>query len=254
MALHDDALGLAELNQKVVQSLVNGDTEGFRRALDAYRILKACLKKQLLDEDVIVVEDKIAGEILRKIHRNDGFQSDAIFARIEDLTGDSLEAWNISDQDIEELGSEKFYSWYSDAEYVRALFELRPLILQCETSENVKRLVDQIKNCYAFQQYDAAFGLCRTLLEASIRDICARRGLFPELTADNVLYDKFTWRKLRDRVACRELELNERLRSVYVRQCRVLHAQRAASAKDARDVFQETLRVIEALYEVHVVA
>lgn len=61
MALQDDALRLAELNQKVVQSLANGDTGGFRRALDAYRNLKACLKKQLLDEDVVVVEDEKAG-------------------------------------------------------------------------------------------------------------------------------------------------------------------------------------------------
>ena len=253
MALQDDALRLAELNQKVVQSLANGDTGGFRRALDAYRNLKACLKKQLLDEDVVVVEDEKAGEILRKIHRNDGFQSDAIFARIEDLTGDSLEAWNISDEDVEELGGEKFYSWYSDIDYVKALFDLRPLILQCETSENVKRLVDQIKNCYAFQQYDAAFGLCRTLLEAGIREICARRGLFPELTDDDLLYEHLTWKRLRNRVARGELELNERLKSLYERQCRVLHARSAATARESRDVFQETLHLIEKLYEVHVV-
>lgn len=251
MAIQDDALRLAELNRKVIQSLVDGHTEDFRCALDAYRNLKVRLKKQFLDEVVIFVDDKATGEILRKIHRTDGFQSDEIFARLEELAGDSLAAWNINDEDIAELGSESFYSWYSDTEYVRALFELRPLILQCETSENVKRLVDQIRNCYAFQQYDAAFGLCRTMLEACIRDICVRRSLFPELSESAVLYERRYWAELRDRVACGELK--EKLKALYERQCRVLHARNAAGAQDAREVFKETLLVIEELYELHIV-
>ena len=251
MAIQDDALRLAELNRRVIQSLVDGHTEDFRCALDAYRNLKARLKKQLLDEVVIFVDDKRTGEILRKIHRTDGFPSDKIFARLEKLAGDSLAAWNINDEDIEQLGSDIFYSWYSDTEYVRALFELRPLILRCETSENVKRLVDQIRNCYAFQQYDAAFGLCRTLLEACIRDISARRGLFSERDESEVLYEHISWGKLRDRVSCGAL--NDRLKALFDRQCRVLHARSAAGAHDAWEVFQETLMVIEELYELHIV-
>ncbi len=227
MALQDDALRLKELEQQVIQA-IDSQTENLGHVLESYLELKASLKRQILDESAISVEDATARKVLRKI-------------------GKAVET--IDDADIEELGAELLYSWYSHQEYVSALAELRPLILRWDTSENVKRLVELIKRCYAIQQYDASFALCRTLLEASIRDICVRRRLFPDLSENAVLYEKFTWRKLRNTVSAGDL--NRKLEDLYARLSKVLHARRTVRPNEARDVFLETLLVIEKLYEFH---
>ena len=228
MTLQDEALRLAELKRQLVQMLDKGCIEKAGHALSTYLELKASLKQRMLDEPTISVEDAGVREVLHTI---------------------SKEVGEFDDAAIEKLGAELLYPWFSHHDYVRALDELRPLILQCDTSESVKRLVGQVRGCYAFQQYDAAFGLCRTVLEASIRDICVRQGLFHDLSENAVLYEKLNWCKLRNKVSCGQL--NKKLKDLYGRLCEVLHAQRAAVAKDAREVFQETLLVIEELYEFH---
>lgn len=227
MTLQDKALRLRDLEGQVVQA-IDGHTENLHHMLGEYLELKASLKRKILDESAISVEDARAREVLRKI-------------------GEAVE--EIDEADIEQLGSDLFYSWYCHQEFLRALAELRSLILRCDTPESVERLVEQIKRCYAFQQYDAAFALCRTLLEASIRDICVRRRLFPDLSANAVLYEKLTWYKLRNKVSTGDL--NGKLEDLYTRLSKVLHARRTVMFNEARDVYLETLRVIEELYEVH---
>ena len=249
MALQDDILRLTRLDRQVVQALFEGNTEEFPRALGAYLELRSNLKREMLDESVISVEDATTREILHKISSGDGLRSDKIVERIQELGGGDLEVGELDDADVEELGSELFYSWYSHHEYVRALAELRPLILRSDASESVKRLTGQIKSCYAFQQYDAAFGLCRTLLEASIRDICVRRRLLPEPDNDAVLLEKYSWERLRNKISCGPL--NGRLKNLYGRLSEVLHARRAVEIADVRDVFGETLLVVEELYDSH---
>lgn len=249
MSLRDNALRLAELDQHVVRALIECDTEEFCHALHAYEELRKNLKNQLLDKSVISVRDLEASEILRKIADGDGLRSDEVIRQLSALRDDEPTTEELDDVDIEELGSNLFYSWYSHHEYVTALAELRPLILQCDTSESVKRLVGQVKQCYAFQQYDATYGLCRTLLEASIRDICVRRNLFATLSENDVLCEKLSWSKLRNVVSSGRL--NEKLKALYERLCVVVHARNAAGAIDARETFQETLLLIEELYEAH---
>ena len=147
--------------------------------------------------------------------------SDKVIERLAALSGEDI-SLEFDNAELEELGSELFYSWYSHYEYVTGLAELRPLILRGAAPESVTRLVRQVKDCYAFQQYDAAFGLCCTLLEASIRDICERCGLFPDLGENVVLYEKYNWGQLRDKVSSGSLR--ERLRDLYGRLCEVMHA------------------------------
>ena len=203
----------------------------------------------MLEESVISIEDATAREVLHKITSGEGLHSDKVLKLLEELSGDELTVGEFDDGDMEKLGDELFYSWYSHHNYVAALAELRPLILQCNTSGSVKHLVGQVKQCYAFQQYDAAFALCRTLLEASIRDICVRCELIPEPGDKAILLDKYSWRCLRDKVSCGSL--NEKLKDLYGHLSEVLHARRSVTAEEVQAVFQETLSAIEELYGSH---
>ena len=249
MPLEDDALRLEQLDQEVVRALVERDLEALGTALDAYEELRRKLKTLLLDKSTVPMTDGNAAKVLRRIGSGEGLPSENIIDRLAAHSGEDISAHEFDDADLEELGSELFYSWYSHYEYVRALGELRPLVLRNAAPESVTRLIWQVKQCYAFQQYDAANGLCRTLLEASIRDICERCKLFPDLGENVVLYEKYSWRQLRDKVSSGLLQ--EKLRDLYGRLCDVLHARRTVTAEGARVAFEETLEVIERLYEEH---
>ncbi len=91
--------------------------------------------------------------------------------------------------------------------------------------------------------------MCRTLLEASIRDICQRRGLFPEPSDNMTLSERYSWKCLRNKVSSGSL--NHKLEVHYSRLCEVVHARRPATAGEALAKFRETLSVIEELYENH---
>ena len=134
-----------------------------------------------------------------------------------------------------------------DGRVMFPLAELRPLIVRASASAAVASLVRQVKNCYAFQQYEAAFTLCRVVIEASVRDICVKRNLFPELGDNVLLFEHRNWRQLRDKVSSGDLRTG--LEDLYSRLCAVVHARKTVTREEARRTFEDTLRIIERLYE-----
>ena len=240
MTLQDDALRLAKLDQEVGRALCEGDVENLRRVLLAYVELRESLRIQLLDESVISVGDVKAGEILRKVASGSDLQSDEFIKQLRTHGGGEPAAEEFDDLDTEELGLELFYSWYSHHEYITALAELRPLILRCSTSNGVRRLVGEVKQCYAFQQYNAVFAMCRALLEESAREIGEQRGL----GRIRGKYGPDLFKKVSNG------PLRKKLGDLYGRLSKVSHALREATAEDARKVFQKTLSAVEELYEI----
>lgn len=248
LSLRDDALRLAELDRQVVRALIESDTEEFSHALDAYADLRKNLKTRLLDASAIHLEDTDAGAVLRKITTGDGLPTDMIIDRLLARSGEeiSIEEWN--GEELSQLGSDLFYSWFSHDDYILGLAELRPLILRVAVPESVSKLMRQVKDCYAFQQYDAAYALCRMVLEGSVRDICVRCQLFPGLADDAVLFKKHLWPTLKDKVSSGPL--NKRLETLYEDLCKVIHSRSRESVtkEEARRAFEETLQVVEQLY------
>ncbi len=246
MSLQHDAMRLAEL----VRAVVEGNVEELAASAGAYIARRKHLQARLLDESAASVADADVAQVLRKISTGDGLPSDKVIERLWAQIGESNEFHEFDEQEIEQLGSKLFYSWFSHHEYITGLAELRPLILRAPISESVSRLVRQVKDCYAFQQYDAAYVLCRIVIEASIRDICVRRQLFPDREDNVILFAKFNWGELRDKVSWGPVR--ERLQNLFSDLCTVIHGRKTAIARDeARKAFEETLQVIELLYAEH---
>ena len=250
MALQDDALRLSELDQKMDQSLRERKTEEFSRALIEYVKLRISLQHRMLDEDVVSIEDARAREVLRKISSGEGLEADDIVKAWGEVTGNSDLATfgELDDAEIEELGWDLFYSWYGPYEYVRGRAELRPLIPECDASPTVKRLVGEARQCYAFQQYDAATTMCRALLEAAVRDICERLGLIRRSSKSY----RDDWCRLLGKVTRAlgiEEPLKKKLKRLYGDLCTVAHAEREATPQKALTEFHETLSALEELYE-----
>lgn len=245
-SLQDDALQLAALDRQMVRAVIEENVEALARTLEGYLTLRKSLKTRLLDESVTVVADRDAAEVLRKIAGGGGLPSDQVIERLSAHMGESVDIHEFDHEELEQLGSDLFYSWFSHYDYVRGLADLRPLILRAAVPESVSQLVGQVKGCYAFQQYDAAYALCRMVIEASVRDICVRRRLFPDLGDNVVLFEKFTWGRLRDKVSSGPLR--ERLLSLYADLSVLIHGRKTVTGKEARDAFEETLQVVEQLY------
>ena len=245
-SLQDAALQLAELDRRVMRAVADKNKQDFPTALEDYLVLRKRLKVRLLDEGALTVEDAEAAEVLRKISGNDALPSDKVIARLALHIGENERIEEFDKEELRELGGELFYSWFSHHDYISALAELRPMVLRGLVPQSVSRLVRQVKDCYAFQQYDAAYGLCRMLIEASVRDICVRRKLFPDLTDNAVLYERHSWGELRDKVSAGALR--KRLSGLYDELSKLLHARKTVTDKEARSAFDQTLEVIEELY------
>lgn len=250
MAFQDDLLELAALDRRVIQTVMESDWDGLKAALTEYEALRRRIRTQLLEQPVVSVGDADAAALLQKITtKGDDLPTDKLIKHLQALSdsGENIEEFGYDE--LEELGSDLFYSWFSHHEYILGLAELRPLVVSNSVGEVVSTLVRQIKDCYAFQQYDAACVLCRTLIEASIRDICIRRRLFPDVGENVTLFEKFSWGHLRDKVSSGPIR--EKLTSLYSDLSAVLHGRKYVSKDEVRRAFQDTLQVIEHLYAAH---
>lgn len=73
--------------------------------------------------------------------------------------------------------------------------------------------------------------------------------MFPDLDKNVILFEKFNWSQLRDKVSSGELR--QRLSALYADLSAVLHGRRTVSKDEARRAYENTLRTIEQLYAVH---
>lgn len=250
MTIQDDLLQLAALDRRVIRAVIEQDWVNLKSALTDYQTLWKSLRTRLLDQSTISIEHVDAAEILRKICGGDGLATDKLIERLFSESELDRPFAEFSDEELAALGSDLFYSWFNHHEYITGLAELRPLVIRSPVTESVSQLVRQVKDCYAFQQYDAAYALCRTVLEASIRDICVKCQLLPHLSDNEILFEKLSWTQLRETVSSGPVR--ERLGCLYSELCSVVHGRRKSITKDeARRTFEETLQVIEQLYKVH---
>ena len=248
-SIRDDAIHLAELDRRVVKAVIEWKPDELAKAIGAYVALKKNLKERLLAQPVVSVDDGGAAEILRKISSGEGLPCDGFIERLEAHADAEGNFGSLDPEDIENLGDALFYSWYSHHDYIAGLNELGSLVLRVSVPETLTRLVDEAKKCYAFEQYNATYGLCRILLEASVRDICFKKQLLPE-GADNIVYiEKYKWSELRDKVSFGELR--ERLKTLYGELSSLIHARKTINREEARQVFAETVQLIQDLYSYH---
>ena len=249
MPLEEDLLKLGIIDRRVAKDVAEKNVGDLVGAVREYRKLRKNIRTLLLSQSISSLNDVTATDILKKITTGEGLPTDRIIEYMLTETGSNQSPDEFNDADLNTLGSDLFYSWFCHIEYIAGLSELRPLIVRASVRKNIVQLVEQIKNCYAFQQYGAAYSLCRILIEASIRDICVRCNLFPNLEENEVLNEKFTWKELREKVSSGSLE--EDLKELYSKLSKAIHARKTVSKDEANLAFEKTLQVIEDLYMNH---
>jgi len=246
MPLEEDLIRLKELDRNVIRAVIENDFEALTAAVTEFLGLHKRLATQMIDESVVTLTHDDARVTLQAFSSADGLPAEAVIRRLLGSPRSENRLDQFDDHELQKLGEELFYSWFSHHEYIHGLSELRPMVLRTGTSGAVSRLIGQARACYAFQQYDAAYGLCRIVIEASVRDILVRRKLLPDLGPNVIPLEKHTWKELRQKVSAGLLE--KRLNDLFADLSVLIHGRKSVNAKEARFAFERTLKVVEELY------
>jgi hypothetical protein len=246
ITLQKEALRLDKLNRAVIKSVVSSDWYNFIDTLKSYIDTKKKIKTLLIDTSVPQIHDKKAQNILRALAEEKSLKADEIITSIEKGAELQYPLGGLSHEEVENLGSDLFYSWFSHYEYIEAMYELGVLIVSISVPDVLRKFVDEARNCYAFQQYNAVYSLCRTILETAIRDISYRKkprkkNIYP--------LEQERWASLKNAVAFGTLRDN--IDNLYTEISSMIHGRKTIKEKDAKEAFRKTLEIIHALYEKH---
>jgi hypothetical protein len=243
----EDALRLSDLNRSIIKAIVEGQTGGLFELLKNYSELKKKIKITILDYPVIRVQHPVAKEILEKVATGRLLQSDKVIRNLLDLQDDP--ASDVDDDldfdEIEEL-RDVLYSWFSHYEYVRGLYAIGALVVGITVPEHLWSYVSEARNCYAFQQYNAVLSLCRTILEAAVRDHCGRKGHFKKFQGNVTDFDSYKPRELIRRASSGFLR--EKINDLYTETSNVIHGRKVIDRETAKATFRETMWTVHRLY------
>jgi hypothetical protein len=161
------ALRLKELDKLIIKAIATWDIEEFSKCLVEFNESKKHIRSYGLEHPLVnlqEIENLDARLIIAKINSGEPFSVEKA------MSGSELKEFlkgELDENDIENLGSDLFYSWFSHYEYIEGLYEIGSLTLSCgKVPANLSKFVDEARHCYTFQQYNAVFSLCRTILEA----------------------------------------------------------------------------------------
>jgi hypothetical protein len=237
---------LDRLNRDVVKAVVEWNPDNIGKSLKEYIATKVKIKTALIDFSVAKIHDHLAKNVLSKIGQGEPFQADKIIKMLESQSEEKVSLEALDDSEIEQLGSDLFYSWYSHYEYIEALYDIGSLIVSITIPEALKTYVSEARSCFAFQQYNAVYGLCRTILESAIRHTCERKGLLKSV-GKVVDIESYKPAELINKAA--KGDLRDRIRDIYSKTSTLLHGRKTIKSEDAKIMFRDTLKAVQDLYK-----
>lgn len=241
-----DAIELNKKNRSIVKLVLEWNIDELGEALQEYVDLKKKIKKTLIDYPVAKIHDKLAQDVLTRVIQDDPFQADNVLKMFESKSDEPLEFEKLDYSEIEEL-QDLFYSWYSHYEYLEGLYEIGSLIIGYSIPEALSSYVSEARSCFAFQQYNAVYGLCRTILEAAIRHRCERKGLLRPSGSQVLDFESYQPSELINKAT--KGQLRERVKNIYSNTSTLLHGRKTVSSGEAKKMFRDTLKAVQDLYE-----
>jgi len=251
--LTSKALLLKEAGKSIVKAIVNYDSEEAQAAIDSYNTLKKEIKTVMLDVGVAALpggQNEEARDILHKIATG---QPVGVETAIQNGELSGLLSGTLEDEELEQLGSDLFYSWMSHYDYIEGLYKIGALVLSTgKVPKMLSEFVREARDCFALQQYTAVIALCRTMLELSLKDVAKSSGLFSEDRAN--IRDFETRREdlmfLIDKVCENKgyRRLQDELHRARKQGNKIVHGTHGATSAAAEIYLKETLNIIHRLY------
>ena len=237
---------LRNTNKLVVMAIVEGRGGDVLNLLGEYVLFKKELKALMAGLPVIQVHDQSARTLLLKVSQEIPLETDTLINLIEQKSDEPVEFEALDDDEINDLGEDLFYSWINHWDYVQDLYRIGSLIVAYSVPEALQVYVEEVRKCYALQQYNAVVALSRTILEAAIRHTCERRGLIQKQGKRVSDIDAYRPAELIRKVSTGAQR--QRIQDLYTRTSTLIHGQNLARSDDALSTLKDTLRVVNELY------
>lgn len=253
--LVETSLRLREVNRLIDKAFEEGNSKVIRAHLLEFLKLKKEIKTLLIDTPNANIRNIDAREIIRKISMEEPFPADEIWALIEldheQKTGEKIPYDELDEDQIDKLGSDLFYSWFSHYDYIRNMYRIGSLILGISVPKELEIYVAEARRCCAFEQYNAVFSLCRTILEASIKHIIDKRNIINRKTGKP--FDFGPKCCINDLIcAVSRNKLRERIKDLYYEKTSpVVHGKISVGYQEAGDILKRTLEAVHELYDFH---
>jgi len=243
--LIEDAAALVEADRRVVEAVAKSNLDTLKTLVANFRDKRVQVHAGLTALSTVEAVDHQTQELLSRVQRK--FPTDRLIEVLAKRNSD--DAWfdEVSDEEVWDLGHQLLYSWISHYEYVRNIFKVNTVILTTTIPSTLRVFIDEARNCFAFQQYNAVISLCRTILEAAAKDLCERKGLFEKAGDKIVEINPKIFNQLIKAVATGSLK--RRTVKLYFRDaCPVVHGDRLVDGDEALHVLRETTSVVQELY------
>lgn len=250
--LKQSANRLDELSRLIVRSYIEWNPELVAQLATEFADTKRRVQTHLIENPSAQLpgaEAAASRVILTKIAAGESLPvEDALIGRIIDC--------GLDEEDLEEIGARELYSWISHIEYASGLFKAGALIVNCDSlPSNLGTFLDEARQCFAFQQYNAVCALCRAMLDISVKDVATTRGILQRDDHTVVQLARRRHESLRDLINAithrpEFAHLRDQLHEIRISTNPVVHGGRAADEDSAIRTLRDALKVIHKLYEV----
>jgi hypothetical protein len=151
----------------------------------------------------------------------------------------------LNDDEIGKL-SDLLYAKFSHYEYVGNLYEINFIILRIIVPKNLEKYIAEARYCYAYEQCNAVYSLCRTNFEITIKHIYAYKHNKP---LKYIAEEKKPMSQLIKYLCINLTVLNIKIRAIYYDGTSdLIHWGRIVGRLEAKEMFHDTLDVIQKLY------
>lgn len=229
------------------------------KLLQKFDHLKIDIQKMLIEDANILIKNEMARNVILKINSKELFEAEK---SILQLVGESVESIDeiqsfsideiISDEEMEQLEIDYFYSWISGHDYIKNLSEIGNLVLGTDIPDNLKQIVEEARKCLALEQYNAVYSLCRTILESCMRDISFIKDEIPEEDRNLKSIDFYNKHKIGDIInySTSDETLRKDIRLLYFNGfSELIHGFKTVNFKIAKEKYHKTLQIISRLYK-----
>ena len=238
MSLEQDFKKLKKLDKQIKKNITEGNFDTIKETLVEFMVLKEEIKKELMEHSTYKIKDRLLLPTIKKVQQNELFLADTILKN-KDNPEKKFEYDMLEDYEIDEL-QDVLYVWFGPDQYIRSLYEIGTLIVSISIPVFLKIYVSEARQCYAFQQYNAVYGLCRTILETAVRHTCERKGLIGKGHRSKPKYGTL--------VKKFNIGLKDKLQKNYKDMSEMLHGGKTISCGEARAMFKKTLETVEEVY------
>jgi len=237
------ALKLKELNEKAMEALSSNDLNKFLINYYNFLNIKQELRENLHDFGIITINNQVARSIINELSINESFEVENIYNKLEEISGIKGEEPGFY-FNLFEKANQWFHDNYDVLKIWVRRYSLGPIALKLTKHKFIDKYIKEAFDCYSFGNYNALSSMCRTIIEAAIIDIC----LYNEIVKKESPGARFYINKLTEKGS----PLNKKIWEIYDKASKVVHGTKVTRNDEfAKDLLNNTIKIIQDLYEVH---